>query len=115
MLDIMPVDSYVVRYQETESKYFAGTMYEVSMVLQTFDYSEPANQDAVLKLRDDLTASPFVHGEVECWLADFLRWLPTSPINASLVGGRPSDGTRLLWLYSLDHLCDDSSFRAIVL
>jgi hypothetical protein len=89
----MPVDSYVLDYQTTEEKYFAGTMYEVSMVIKTIDYTSRENQDAVMKLQQDLQQSEFVHGVVDCWLKDFIEWLPRSPMNISLVDGRPENGT----------------------
>lgn len=88
----MPVDSYVIQYQRAEEKFFGGAMSEVSVVLKTFDYSDRKNQDAVLKLKHELEASKYIYGGVECWLTDFLEWVPRNAPNASLVDGRPKDG-----------------------
>jgi predicted RND superfamily exporter protein len=91
--EVLPGDSYVLQYFETESHYFGGASYQISIIFQSFDYSDRDNQNVMIELYETLKKSPLLEKEMHFWLIDFFDWLPRSTFADRLVDGRPSSET----------------------
>jgi len=99
--DVLPEDSFVLKYQQKEELYFEGFNFPLFVIFQTFDYSDPELQDEMLHIVENIRDSGLISMEVTFWFEHYLDWLQTSYHNTSLTakGRPPNERTFYLWLY----------------
>jgi len=110
--DLLPDKSYLRDYFEIgnfckvlsnlEKEYFPGYIYHASVVFQTFDYSDEANQDAMIQIKNQVEKSGAVRAPLDpLWVEDYFDWLSNSSHKGSLTakGRPPTESDFYLWLY----------------
>jgi len=69
--DLLPDDSYVRSFLSTEATYFPGLAYRLDVIYKTFDYSDEANQDAMIQLWNDIKGSDVINNVGPLWIQDY--------------------------------------------
>jgi predicted RND superfamily exporter protein len=86
---LAPDGSYVISYFDTNDIYWKNLGQEMYITSKQIAYWEPALQDKLVQLRDDVLATEWATPPTSFWLTFYLEWMQTyhnSTLNAQ---GRP--------------------------